>query len=282
LLRCGLITSAEFLEQLGQTATRVWRGGGRYRQSLADSSFDTWTKFYKQDENAVNAIVNYYSKGALVAWALDLLIRRDTGNGCSLDAVMRALWQRYGQTGTGVAEDGVERMAVEISGVDLRGFFDAVLRGVEDPPLAELLPHFGVGFELRPAAAGDDKGGCPAKESPDKLAQRPVLGIRLAGSGSEAKVAQVFDGGAAHQAGVAAGDIIMAVDGLRVTRTTLDSLLAAYAPHETVTVHAFRRDELMTFNVVLQPPPADTWVLTLAENIAEPVRALRAGWLGGA
>lgn len=282
VLRCGLITAADFLELLGQTATRVWRGGGRFKQSLADASFDAWIKFYKQDENAANAIVNYYSKGALVALALDLLIRRASRNARSLDDVMRALWKQYGETGAGVAEDGVERMVTEISGLDLRGFFDAVLRGVEDPPLAELLSHFGVGFELRPAESDADQGGRRAKEAADKLARRPVLGIRLADSGTEAKLAQVFDGGAAQQAGLAAGDIIVAVDNLRATRANLESLLGGHDPNGMIAVHAFRRDELMTFSVSLQPAPMDTCVLTLMEDIDDPARALRAAWLGEA
>ncbi len=283
LLRCGLIDAAAFLEQLGRIATRVWRGAGRLRQSLAESSFDAWTKFYKQDENAGNAIVNYYAKGALVALALDLHIRRTSGNARSLDDVMRGLWQRYGQSGIGVAEDGVEHMAKEIGGAALAGFFDAVVRGVEDPPLAELLPQFGVAFELRPAEGGGDKGGRRSKVPADKLARRPVLGIRLAESGREAKVAQVLDGGAAQQAGLAAGDVIMAVDHLRATRASLDALLVAYSPTDSVTVHAFRRDELLVFNVVLQAPPADTCVLTLREDVDDDaVRALRDGWLQGA
>jgi predicted metalloprotease with PDZ domain len=279
LLRCGLIGAADYLEQLGQTITRVWRGAGRFKQSLAESSFDAWTKFYKQDENAVNAIVNYYAKGALVALALDLLIRRESGNARSLDDVMRALWQQYGQADRGVEEDDVEGMAAQISGLDLRGFFDAVVRGVEDPPLSELFHRFGVDFQLRPAEADDDKGGRRAKASPDMLARRAVLGIRLAGSGTDAKVSQVLEGGAAQSAGLAVGDIIMAVDHLRATRVNLDTLLAAYGPNDAITLHAFRRDELMTFHVVLQSPPADTCVLTLREDMDDTTRALRAGWL---
>jgi predicted metalloprotease with PDZ domain len=39
---------------------------------VAESSFDAWTKYYRQDENSPNAIVSYYAKGALVALCLDL------------------------------------------------------------------------------------------------------------------------------------------------------------------------------------------------------------------
>ena len=78
LVRSGLIPETDYLELLGQTITRVIRGQGRRRQSVAESSFDAWTKFYKQDANAGNAIVSYYAKGALIALALDLKLRAET------------------------------------------------------------------------------------------------------------------------------------------------------------------------------------------------------------
>jgi predicted metalloprotease with PDZ domain len=52
LARSGLISEESYLELLGQTITRVLHSGGRHRQSVAESSFDAWTKFYKQDARA--------------------------------------------------------------------------------------------------------------------------------------------------------------------------------------------------------------------------------------
>lgn len=280
LLRCGLITPEEFLELLAQMATRVWRAAGRFKQTLEESSFDAWIKLYKQDDNSPNALISYYTKGALVALALDLLIRRDTRNARSLDDVMRALWKRYGETGEGVPEDGVERLAEEISGLDLRTFFERALRSTEELPLADLLAQFGVKMEVRPAESAADVGGRAAKISADELAGRAVLAVRLAENGSDAKLQYVYDGGAAQQAGLSPGDVLVAVDGLRVTRTNLESLLTAYAPGESVSVHAFRRDELMNFSVTLRAAPADTCVFSLLEKADGAVRAQRASWLG--
>ena len=282
LLRCGLITPETYLELLAQMATRVWRTGGRFKQSLAESSFDAWIKLYKQDDNAPNAIISYYTKGALVALALDLLIRRDTRNARSLDDVMRALWRRYGEHREGVPEGGVEAIAAEVSGLDLREFFDQAIRGTGELPLTELLAQFGVKVELRPAESAADAGGRRAKTPVEQLLRRGVLGVRLVEEGGEARLQYVYDGGAAQRAGLAAGDVVIAVDGVRVTRTNLEQLLSAYAPGEKVSVHAFRRDELMQFAVVLQVPPADTCVLSLMDPVDGAVRAQRAAWLGAA
>jgi predicted metalloprotease with PDZ domain len=278
LVRSGLITIDSYLELLGQTITRVWRTPGRMRQSVAESSFDAWTKFYRQDENAPNAIVSYYAKGALIALALDLTLRRETGGDKSLDDVMRALWERYGRGGAGVPEGGVERMTAEVAGLDLASFFAQALDGTADLPLAPLLAEVGIQLQLRPAESESDKGGKAVGKSVETLARRAVLGVRLA-EGAEAKLAHVFDGGAAQAAGLSAGDVIVSLNGLRVTRVSLDKLLARYRPGEHARVHAFRRDELMEFHVTLQPAPADTCVLALDGDADPGQLARRTAWL---
>ena len=71
--------------------------------------------------------------------------------------------------------------------------------------------------------------------------------------------------------------VLVAVDGLRVTGSNLDTLLGRYAVGARVAIHAFRRDELMEFTVRLDPPPEDNARLAIREG-AYP---LRKQWLGG-
>lgn len=279
LVRSGLIAPDSYLELVGQTITRLLRSGGRLRQTLEESSFDAWIKFYKPDENTPNAVVSYYTKGALVALALDLTIRRDTRGTRSLDDVMRALWERHGKPRIGVPEDGVERLAHEISGLDLRRFFDRALRSTDELALDELLSHFGIRSTLRPAESEKDKGGKPAAKPSHALEERPVLGVRLGESGPEAALAHVLDGGAAQTAGLAAGDVIVAVDGIRATRANLETLIGTFAIGAAIRLHAFRHDELMEFAVTLKSPPADTCVLALRDDVDDATRARRSAWL---
>ena len=67
LVRSGVIDEAAYFKLLAKTIDGVLRGSGRRKQSVAESSFDAWVKYYRQDENAPNAIVSYYTKGSLVA-----------------------------------------------------------------------------------------------------------------------------------------------------------------------------------------------------------------------
>jgi predicted metalloprotease with PDZ domain len=271
LVRSGVIEPARYLELLGRTVTSVERGPGRHVQSVADSSFDAWIKFYRQDENAPNAVVSYYAKGALVGCALDLVLRRD-GN-TSLDDLMRALWQRYGQPGTGVPEEAIPRLASELAGRDLAPFFARYVDGTEDPPLRELLADFGVRLHMRPSAGTKDRGGKPASGS----APRCTLGVRF---GPDQRLAAVLRDGPAARAGLAGHDVLVAVDGLKATPERIAAALSRHAPGETVEVHAFRRDELRRFAVTLDAAPDDTSYLTLDPAASPQAEARRHAWLG--
>jgi len=240
LVRSGIIGEGAYLKLLGKAIAGVLRGSGRTKQSVADSSFDAWGKYYRQDENAPNAIVSYYGKGSLIALAFDLTIRAKTGGKKSLDDVMLALWQRfgrdfYGTGGRGVTEAEVEALFDEVSGTKLKPMFDRYVRGTVELPLAKLYAPFGIKLE-------DERRG-----------NKPSFDAGLGRDGNDVKLTQVHEDGAAHRAGLSAGDVLVAIDGLRVSGAPsgVDALLSRYRVGETVTVHAFRRDELMTFSVKL-------------------------------
>lgn len=276
LVRTGLINEQSYLELLGQTITRVLRSKGRFKQSVTDSSFDAWTKFYKQDENATNAIISYYVKGALVALGLDLKIRATTAGAKSLDDVMRALWQRYGLRNYGLPERGFEQVAEEISGLDLKAYFAEALYGTADIPLRELLKPFGIDYLERIASSQTDKGGKPPAANGKPAAVS--LHIKTGRGEGGVSVSNVYHGGSAQIAGIAAGDLLVAIDGLKLSQDNLEKRLARYRVGDTVRVHAFRRDELMEFAVRLQAPEYDTCYLVI--NDETPVsRDLRAKWL---
>ncbi len=277
LVRAGLITAESYLELLAQTITRVTRVQGRFKQTLEESSFNTWTKFYKQDENAPNAIVSYYSKGALVALSLDLTIRHESAGKYSLDDVMRAFWNKYGVTNIGVPEDGFERLAVEVTGLNLRPFFQSYVRGTEDPPLHEQLARQGINLELRQMKNQSDLGGFITSSCQNKSLL--TLGVKFLSSVSEAKIQQVFDGGAAQQAGISAGDELVAVDGIKCTAKNIDALVAVGSTEVSLNIHLFRRDELLLIQIQPKAAPADTCDLSYITDPTSEMISNRCRWL---
>ena len=267
LVRSGVIKPEEYLELLAKTVSNVLRGSGRGKQSVAESSFDAWTKFYRQDENAPNALVSYYAKGALIALALDLQLRAGSEGRKSLDDVMRLLWQAHGQSGIGVAEDGIFAAVREVGGGTLgprlARWLEKTVEGTEDLPLARLLKGFGVDYHAEPAG------------------KTPELGVKLAtGNGDEVRLATVYDGGPAQAAGLSAGDVLLALDGLKLSAKSMDAMLARRQVGDEVEIHAFRRDELRQFRLTLAAPEASKVSLKLAARAGAAVLKLRRGWLG--
>ncbi len=260
LVRSGTIDAEAYLKELAKVITQVTRGSGRLKQSVAESSFDAWSKFYRQDENAVNAIVSYYTKGSLIALALDLQLRLDSNGDKSLDDVMRALWRQYGELGVGVPEMGVFEVVAQIGGEALADWLRGAVEGTDDPDLGGRLEPFGVTL-ARDAAT------------------TPSLGVKLKPNGDVATLATVHDGSPARAAGLSAEDTLLAVDGLKVTRESLDAMLDRHVAGDTVAIHAFRRDELMRFAVTLGEGESTT-KLELQATPSALARHLRMGWLG--
>ncbi|AMD45423.1 peptidase M61 [Bordetella holmesii] len=250
LLRCGLIGRTDYLGLLSKAITGVMRSPGRHKQSVAESSFDAWTRYYKQDENSPNALVSYYTKGSLVALGLDLLIRRQTQGQRSLDDVMRTLWQRYGRDfyrgrPQGLGEEEFPALVRDATGVDARRFIQRYAYGRADVPLAELLAPQGIAVRWKTASP------------------IPSMDVRTRKQGDSLVLATVFEGGAAHRAGLSAGDVLVAIDGLKVEAASgLDVLLSQYRPGERVLVHVFRRDELRVYRLRLSAPQALDCVLS--------------------
>ena len=275
LLRTGLISPEQYLAILGKTITRVYKGSALDKQSLADSSFTAWTKFYRQDENAPNAVISYYAKGALAALALDLHIRFETNGTKSLDDVMKALWTEYGAKGIGVPEDGVEKLTEEITGLELSTWFDAAVRGVGKLPLEQLFETVGVEFCEREPKPHSDLGG---KASATSCGVH--LGCTFSKATGGAKIRNVFDNGAAQEVGLSAGDVIIAIDGIKTTSEGISELLKRYSHGEVVKIHFFRRDELFEREMVLDGAPFKAYYLRL-QDADQNISDRRQRWLYG-
>jgi predicted metalloprotease with PDZ domain len=280
LVRSGVITLDSWLELLGQTTTRVLRWAGRHKQNLVDSSFDSWVKYYRQDENTPNSQVSYYTKGSLVGLALDVTIRAATNDEKSLDDVMRLLWARYGDNvdgnNPGVPEDGVEKAASEVAGIDLTPFFDEYLRGTNDVPLGGLLEAYGIRFNTRPLDSDTDAGGKAGKKDADK---RGSLNVSLGNGDDGVHLSVVHDGGAAQAAGLSAGDVIIAIDGLKASKGSFYRVIGERSPGERIHVHAFRRDELFEVDVVVGAPEKKAAWFALDDKASAEQLVRRTSWL---
>lgn len=258
LLRAGVVDTEEYLQRLSQLFSRVQRGAGRLRQSLAEASFDTWTRFYQQDENAPNALVNYYSKGAITALALDLVLRQRSEQGSvSLDTVMRALWQRHG-AGEPLAEDGFEALACELAGQDLTLFFDQAIRGCEDLPMDQYLAAQGVCMRWHAVDRSPPWLGCTFERGCNRIAV-------------------VYEDSPAQRAGVTPGDELLAWNGVRFDASEEVRFRCESGAGAVVQLALFRNDELLLKNMILGAPRRSACALKTKPGFEH----LRDQWLLG-
>ncbi|MCX7659999.1 MAG: PDZ domain-containing protein [Caldimonas manganoxidans] len=256
LCRAGLIDEARYLKLLARTITNTLALPGRRVQSVAQASFDAWVKYYRPDENTVNATISYYTKGALVALALDLRLRQE-GRG-TLDEVMAWLWWH---TGGGPMDEALFAQALEaVGGRSYRRELQAWVHGTQDLPLEELLRAHAVRWQ----------------RDPPTWAQR--LGVRVADNGG-LTVKAVLRGSAAERAGLAAGDELLAVDDWHLRK--LDDLsiyLGPAAEPRRARLLVSRDQRLKTLTVEI-PAGLGSVVLVPADPASDGELQRRRAWL---
>jgi predicted metalloprotease with PDZ domain len=261
LVRNGLIDEPRYLKLVAKTVSGVLATPGRQVQSVAAASFDAWVKYYRADENTPNATISYYTKGALVALALDLTLRSEKRG--SLDEVMRALWLR--SAGGPIREADIAQVLADVSGRSFADELAAWVHGTEDLPLPALLEKFGVAWQPQTAT----------------LAQR--LGLKVSESAlTGIKVAQVLRGSVAETCGFSAGDEVLAVGDWRLRR--LDEALRLAQPGEAREWLVSRDQRLQRLTVLMPadaPAGAGGVQLAVADAAARPAAGLRRAWLAG-
>ncbi|MBT8438728.1 MAG: PDZ domain-containing protein [Gammaproteobacteria bacterium] len=267
LLRSGVISIEDYLGLLAKTLTRYYRAQGRNKQTLADSSFDAWTKFYKQDSNAINAIVSYYTKGAIVAFGLDMSLREKTKGHYSLDHLMRHLWNVFGREETGIEERQIEAIVRDETGQSFSEFFDLCLRCTDELPIPEWLEKIGVGLHLRPEKSADDLGGYINKANELSAQDDPALSIGCKLKPGSTVIQFVLNESPAEKAGLSPDDEIVALNNRKATAGNLEKLLSLhYSDGKAMSIHSFRRGVLHETQITPEPGSDNTCELYLLEQ----------------
>ena len=263
LARSRTIAPEAYLRLLAQSITRVQQTKGRLKQSLAESSFTAWNKFYKQDENSPNAIVSYYQKGALAALCLDLAIRSKSSGQHTLDSVMRQHYRDWLDTRQGIPEKQWQARCQAFTGLDLEDFFQTTLYTTADLPLTELLATIGIGLQWQAQPRGH--GGAFLSEPPTETpAPASDFGARFKQNSDHATLTHVFNGGSAENAALCPQDKIIAIDGYACT--DLAAQWAQLPIGTTARIHYFRTGILYVADITVQAAEADTAVLYITDR----------------
>jgi predicted metalloprotease with PDZ domain len=258
LQRCGVISDQSYLELFGQNLTRLKRNHGRFKQTVTESSFDAWTKFYQQDASAINNIVSYYNKGAVIALCLDLLIRQESNH--SLDDVMRLLWQKHGKLNLPTQKNTIQQLLKKHLSLEFDDFFKQALYSNTELPADKLLKSIGIECKYRARDSSKDLGGKPAND-----VYHNDFGAAVTKLETGARVAQVRENTAAYIAGLQVGDQLLAVGNWQVKADTLQTMIDRYDAGQTLTLHILRHEQLKTLQFHVQTAPLDTIYLEIIE-----------------
>ncbi len=261
LARTSLVDVEQYLRVLGENLTRLKRNAGRFKQTITESSFYAWTKFYKQDASAINNIVSYYLKGGFIAMCLDLMIRRDSDGEKSLDDLMRSLWQQHGKTGIGTDKLVIQRLLKQELNLNFDAFLERALYSHDELPVAELLEHAGLQLLSRPRKTPSDKGG-----KPESKVGKSYFGAQIKSLGTGIKVLQILENSPAMQAGLCIGDQLLSVNQWQVSDSSIQSLLDDFADQDTVELHVLRDGRLLQLSMPVRAAIEDTHYIEIKDR----------------
>jgi len=228
LARSGVWSESRYFDHLGQQIGQLQNNPRRTKDSVETMSLGPWD----------NKPLDYYNKGELLGWLIDMKIRVATSGAKGMDDVMRLLYERYvtgpakagkGPIGVGYPEDGILKALNEVSRQDFGEFYAKYISGVEELPYKELGDAFGLSVEVRRGTG---------------------LASRIAGN----RVENVPSGGDDEKAGLKPGDRIVQVEGKDVDRNSVRTEIGKLKAGEPAVFKVDRGGE--TIELTLTPVAA--------------------------
>jgi predicted metalloprotease with PDZ domain len=261
LVRAGLSSREKFLEGAAHGVYDERLRPGIRVQSLAQSGFDAWIKYWRGTRESFNEESDYYERGAAASLVLDLEIRHATGNARSFADIMREMYRRFPRQGPGYTNADIRSVAGEIGGEGMKGVFDSLVNGTGPIDWERILGY--AGLEL---VAADGVPGV-------------WTGLEFSDYGGRMRIARVVAGSPAFAAGLDIGDEIVALEGNRTTAAGLQQRLKDFRPGESIRLTAFRNDRLREFVVKLEKPGVTPYRIRQMESLTPGQKTILDSWL---
>lgn len=223
--RCEFIKQEEYLRTIEGSLSYIVHTPGNQVQTLDESSFDAWIKYYRPNENSPNSTISYYTKGSMVGLMLDLEIIQRTEGTKNLDTLMRYMYSIYStQQEKPFTYENVVSAANTVTGTDMSAFFKRWINQSGAEPIASYFEQFGLEY----------------KQTVDS-ALSWTLGIKGNAVKQGFGVSSVVRNSEAFNKGITAGDIIIYFDGVN-TPEKIDSIVKR-SENLIFETHVFRRGQ---------------------------------------
>ncbi|GAB4341533.1 MAG: PDZ domain-containing protein [Flammeovirgaceae bacterium] len=199
LLRSGVFTWKDYADELNRILKLYSENYGKL--SLLEASTELWIDGY--EKIIPHRKPSIYAKGCLVSLILDLEIRKATQNQCSLDDVMRILWNEYKKADyKGYTLEKFVNIISEMAGKDVaKDWLEKCILGNNDliKRLGRILNDFGVSL----------------KKIPSKEISERNYGFRTKTEGNKILVVDIFPNSPAEGI-LSVEDELIAIDGRKI------------------------------------------------------------------
>ncbi|MEI4552085.1 PDZ domain-containing protein [Pseudoalteromonas spongiae] len=259
LIRGDIITLKEYFKGLSKNINKHLARPGREIQSASETSFDKWIN--QGGDHDTNFSTNIYSEGALLSWALDVKLISDSNGKVSYRDVHRTLYKDFALP-KGFTSGDVKAILKAVSGNDYTAWWQ---QNIDSPAMLnfdDMLNTVGLKFDYPKSvsfAASADLNG-------------------------DYKDGQVFINkvkreGSAWKAGLTTSDIIVAINGQRISEP-FDKYLKRFKPGQSIDISYFRRDTLHSTKLLLSEKASSPKVISLVKKPSRKQKALFKAWLG--
>jgi len=262
LSRTGQFNIEDIFNEIAKAAEENRKRPGNNIQSLTESSYDAWIKFWKGSQQSYIAETDYYRKGADVSLILDLEIRNKSGNKYSLDDVFRTMFEKYPPGISGYTNEDFMNMCAEFGGGSFRQFFDDYVYGTKPIEWEMFLAY--AGLELK---------------SNDSTVM-PVVGLTLSIEGDRVFINSVLQGSSAEDAGLSIGDEIIAINGLKEEYKTIEKRLRELKEDENIKITVFKKNKLKDVVLNLQNRKIGKYKVEKIVNPDAIQKSIFESWLG--
>ncbi|MCU1264343.1 MAG: peptidase [Acidobacteria bacterium] len=268
LRRAGLVSEKDFLAARAKAIQDLQETPGRLVQSVEESSFDAWIKYYRQDENSLNSQISYYDKGAILGLLLDLEIRKKSAGAKSLDDVMRYLYAEFFKKNRNYTPQDFQKACELMAGAGLDRFFARYVRGREELDYEAALNAAGLRLDI-----SGESDHAQQQSGPE------YFGAELIQQGERLLVTKVYAGSPAYEQGLNAGDQIVALDNMRVSKEFLLARLAEKKSGDAVRLAIFRFDDLRLLEIKLGTRKTGKYRIIPVSQPTDGQRKIYEAWL---